>query len=256
MKTEMSDAPTIDPEIETSPDMNAELNAELNAEPNSVVKTVTNLATNLATNAVTNTTTRAATKRATRTMECGYTHLDTPLGTMLLVASAEGLCGAYFVDQKYVPAIAAHWRERDDDALLNAAAAQLRAYFAGALKRFDVPLAAVGTAFQQSVWNAIASVGYGERISYGELARRAGRAGSVRAAGTATGRNPISIIVPCHRIVGADGSLTGYAGGLPRKQRMLALELGMELGMGMASGTASLTGTEIETSAQPFELRG
>ena len=106
------------------------------------------------------------------------------------------------------------------------------------------------------MWNAIASVGYGERISYGELARRAGRAGSVRAAGTATGRNPISIIVPCHRIVGADGSLTGYAGGLPRKQRMLALELGMELGMGMASGTASLTGTEIETSAQPFELRG
>ncbi len=250
MKTEMSDAPTIDPEIETSPDMNA----ELNAEPNSVVKTVTNVATNLATNAATNTSTRAAKRRATRTMECGYTHLDTPLGTMLLVASAEGLCGAYFVDQKYVPAIAAHWRERDDDALLNAAAAQLRAYFAGALKRFDVPLAAVGTAFQQSVWNAIASVGYGERISYGELARRAGRAGSVRAAGTATGRNPISIIVPCHRIVGADGSLTGYAGGLPRKQRMLALELGM--GMEMASGTASPAGTEIETSAQPFELRG
>ena len=149
---------------------------------------------------------------------------ETPLGPMLLVAKAQGLSGAYFVGQKYFPAIAEDWREAANDALLQDAAAQFSAYFAGTLQRFELPLAAVGTEFQQAVWSAISTVGYGERITYGELARRVGRVNSVRAAGTATGRNPLSIIVPCHRIVGADGSLTGYAGGLMRKERLLALE--------------------------------
>ena len=101
---------------------------------------------------------------------------------------------------------------------------ELLEYFAGRRKRFNVALAPEGTAFQRSVWRAIAAVGFGETISYGELARRAGHRGSARAAGAATGRNPIGIIVPCHRIMGADGSLTGYAGGLQRKRALLELE--------------------------------
>jgi len=153
-----------------------------------------------------------------------YCNSETPLGTLLLVANGQGLCGTYFVDQKYFPTIGADWREAADDPLLKDAAAQFKAYFAGKLQRFELPLAAVGTPFQQAVWSAISSVDYGERITYGELAQRVGRADAIRAAGTATGRNPLSIIVPCHRIVGADGSLTGYAGGLERKRHLLALE--------------------------------
>ena len=103
-------------------------------------------------------------------------------------------------------------------------AAQLDQYFAGSRKRFELLLGPNGTPFQRAVWNAIAQVPWGETLTYAELASRAGRPGSARAAGAATGRNPLSIIVPCHRIVGSDGSLTGYAGGLDRKQKLLALE--------------------------------
>jgi methylated-DNA-[protein]-cysteine S-methyltransferase len=97
-------------------------------------------------------------------------------------------------------------------------------YFAGRRDTFDLPVAAHGTEFQQSVWREIARVPFGKTITYAELARRAGAPGSARAAGAATGRNPIAVAIPCHRIVGADGSLTGYAGGLPRKTRLLELE--------------------------------
>jgi methylated-DNA-[protein]-cysteine S-methyltransferase len=100
----------------------------------------------------------------------------------------------------------------------------LAEYFAGKRRRFEVPLAPDGTQFQRAVWQAISKVGFGETISYGELARRAGHPGSARAAGAATGRNPIGIIVPCHRVMGSDGSLTGYAGGLARKRALLELE--------------------------------
>ena len=102
--------------------------------------------------------------------------------------------------------------------------ASWREYFAGKRTRFSVTLAPHGTPFQRSVWKAISSVGFGKTITYAELARRAGRPGSARAAGAATGRNPIGIIVPCHRIVGSNGSLTGYAGGLAKKRALLALE--------------------------------
>src|SRR5262249_49741977 len=105
-------------------------------------------------------------------------------------------------------------------------ARELREYFAGARKEFDIALAAEGTPFQTSIWRAISSVKYGHSITYSELARRAGHPEAVRAAGTATGRNPITIIVPCHRIVGSDGSLTGYAGGLERKRALQELEGG------------------------------
>jgi methylated-DNA-[protein]-cysteine S-methyltransferase len=118
------------------------------------------------------------------------------------------------------------WRRASGLPLLRRAAAELAAYFAGERLEFDLPLEPAGTPFQRDIWRAIASVRRGETIAYRELAARAGRPASVRAAGAATGRNPLSIIIPCHRIVGADGALTGYAGGLARKRALLALERG------------------------------
>lgn len=156
-------------------------------------------------------------------MHC-YDFYESPHGRMLLVAKVEGLCGVYFEGQKYFPQIASDWRRDVRHASLGRAKRELAEYFGGARKRFEVALAPDGTAFQRSVWRAISSVGFGQTITYGELALRAGCPGSARAAGAATGRNPISIIVPCHRILGAGGSLTGYAGGLARKRALLALE--------------------------------
>ena len=149
---------------------------------------------------------------------------ESPLGTLRLVARDGALVGVYFVGQKYDARAGADWREAPGDALLRAAAQQLDEYFAGRRRRFDLRLAPSGTAFQRDVWRAIAAVPAGSTISYAELARRVGRPTSVRAAGAATGRNPLSIVVPCHRIVGAGGALTGYAGGLERKRALLALE--------------------------------
>jgi len=154
----------------------------------------------------------------------GYCLTPSPLGSVLLVANGDALCGVYFDDQKYLPPIDPAWQEDNGSAVLRAAHDQLDQYFAGSRKRFELPLAPDGTSFQRAVWNAIAQVPWGETLTYAELASRAGRPGSARAAGAATGRNPLSIIVPCHRIIGSDGSLTGYAGGLDRKQKLLALE--------------------------------
>jgi methylated-DNA-[protein]-cysteine S-methyltransferase len=153
-----------------------------------------------------------------------YDFYGSPHGQMLLVANSDALSGVYFDGQKYLPGIAPQWRRDARHATLRQAKRELAEYFGGARKRFEVALAAEGTPFQRSVWKVISSVAFGETITYGELAHRAGCAGSARAAGAATGRNPIGIIVPCHRIVGADGSLTGYAGGLDRKRALLALE--------------------------------
>ena len=153
-----------------------------------------------------------------------YCLTPSSFGNVLLVANGDTLCGVYFDDQKYLPPIDPAWQEGDDSAVLRAARSQLDQYFAGSRKHFELPLAPRGTPFQRAVWNAIAQVPWGETLTYAELASRAGRPGSARAAGAATGRNPLSIIVPCHRIVGSDGSLTGYAGGLDRKQKLLALE--------------------------------
>ena len=155
-----------------------------------------------------------------------YDLYESPHGQMLLVAREEGLCGVYFDGQKYLPPVDAEWRRDGRHAPLAQAKRELAEYFGGERKRFETPLAPEGTAFQKAVWKAISSVSFGETITYGELARRAGSPGSVRAAGAATGRNSIGIIVPCHRIVGSDGSLTGYAGGLDRKRALLALESG------------------------------
>jgi methylated-DNA-[protein]-cysteine S-methyltransferase len=153
-----------------------------------------------------------------------YDFVPSPLGTLLLVARDGALAGIYFQGQRYAPAVAADWQRAADDPVLSAARVQLTEYFAGRRTEFALPLAPQGTPFQRAVWAAIATVPYGATVAYRELAARAGRPGSVRAAGTATGRNPLTIVVPCHRIVGADGALTGYAGGLERKRALLALE--------------------------------
>ena len=159
---------------------------------------------------------------------CYYDFYESPHGQMLLVAADEGLSGVYFDGQKYLPRVEPEWRRDARHAPLRQAKRELAEYFGGERERFETALAPVGTPFQRSVWKAISTVGFGETISYRELARRAGCAGSERAAGAATGRNPISIIVPCHRIVGSNGSLTGYAGGLERKRALLALESGIQ----------------------------
>jgi methylated-DNA-[protein]-cysteine S-methyltransferase len=156
-----------------------------------------------------------------------YDLYESPHGQMLLVAMGEGLSGVYFAGQKYHPPIDPDWRRDTNHAPLRQASRELAEYFGGERKRFETPLAPEGTPFQRSVWKAISTVDFGKTITYGELARRAGCIGSARAAGAATGRNPITILVPCHRIVGSNGSLTGYAGGLDRKRALLALESGI-----------------------------
>ena len=153
-----------------------------------------------------------------------YDFFESPHGGMLLVANDEGLAGVYFDRQKHHPRLQADWKKNSQHKVLKQAKRELEEYFAGKRKRFEVALDPDGTPFQRSVWKAISTVRFGDTITYGELARRAGHDGSARAAGAATGRNPIDIIVPCHRIMGANGSLTGYAGGLERKRALLALE--------------------------------
>ena len=159
-------------------------------------------------------------------MRC-YDFYDSPQGQMLLVADNEGLAGVYFDGQKYFPKLGTEWRQDPKQPVLAQAKRELAEYFGGTRRRFEVALAPEGTPFQKAVWKAISTVDFGKTITYGELARRAGVAGSSRAAGAATGRNPVTIIVPCHRIVGSTGSLTGYAGGLNRKRALLALESGI-----------------------------
>ena len=156
-----------------------------------------------------------------------YDLYESPQGQMLLVADGEGLSGVYFDGQKYLPRVDPDWRRDARHAPLQQVKRELAEYFGGERKRFETALAPEGTPFQQAVWKAISAVGFGKTITYSELALHAGFLGSARAAGAATGRNPIGIIVPCHRIVGSNGSLTGYAGGLDRKRALLALESGI-----------------------------
>jgi methylated-DNA-[protein]-cysteine S-methyltransferase len=153
-----------------------------------------------------------------------YDYYRSPRGCILLVADDHALTGVYFAGQKYHPRIDKEWKRADKHEPLRQAKRELSEYFDGKRTRFTVKVAPQGTPFQRAVWKAIAGVPFGQTIAYGELAERAGYPGSARAAGAATGRNPIGIIVPCHRIVGSNGSLTGYAGGLKKKRALLALE--------------------------------
>ncbi len=153
-----------------------------------------------------------------------WTRVETPVGPMLLVSDGNALTGAYFDGQKYHPEVATHWRRDDDAPVLVAARLQLLEYASGRRAAFELPLAPRGTQFQQAVWRALCALPFGSTVSYSELSRRCGAAHAVRAVGTAVGRNPISVFVPCHRVLGLDGTLTGYAGGLDRKRMLLALE--------------------------------
>jgi methylated-DNA-[protein]-cysteine S-methyltransferase len=153
-----------------------------------------------------------------------YRRFDSPLGPLIAAARGDAVCAIHFVGARHAPRIPAGWHEAPADALLAECERQLLAYLDGRRREFDLPIAATGTAFQQRVWREIAAIGFGERVTYAELARRCGAAGAARAVGAATGRNPLSIVVPCHRVVGSAGALTGYAGGLERKARLLSLE--------------------------------
>jgi methylated-DNA-[protein]-cysteine S-methyltransferase len=149
--------------------------------------------------------------------------IASPLGTMLLARTERGLAGAWFERQKHHPA-EIDAPERADDPLLARAARQLHDYFAGESSAFDVALDLQGTEFQRAVWRALLHIAPGATSSYGEIARSLGLPSASRAVGAAVGRNPVSIIVPCHRVVGTSGALTGYAGGLDRKASLLRIE--------------------------------
>lgn len=151
-----------------------------------------------------------------------YLRVETPIGVFVLAGRDGALTGGWFEGQKYFPVISAErgWREVTTP-LLNNAECQLQDYFRGERTVFELPLAPEGTEFQRRVWAALGSVPCGETTTYAALARALGQPGAFHAVGAAVGRNPISIIIPCHRALGSDGSLTGYAGGLARKRWLL-----------------------------------
>ncbi len=153
-----------------------------------------------------------------------YCEIPSPVGRLRLAGDEEGLRGISFQD-RFRPAEIAGGSERARTPFREVIV-QLEAYFAGELRGFDLTLAPEGTPFQREVWSALLTIPYGETVSYGELARRLGRSKASRAVGAANGRNPIPIIIPCHRVIGADGSLTGFGGGLAIKRRLLELEAG------------------------------
>ena len=151
-----------------------------------------------------------------------YDTAESPLGTLLLTSDGETLTGVFMEEHRHGPTIGADWTR--DAGPFSAVREQLGAYFAGDLQTFDLAIRATGTPFQEAVWAALADIPYGTTESYGGLALRLGDPKAVRAVGTANGRNPLSIVVPCHRVVAADGALTGYGGGVENKRRLLALE--------------------------------
>ena len=151
-----------------------------------------------------------------------HTVVDSPVGPLTLVSLDGALSGLYLDQQRHRPSPTIFGEP--DEAQFIVAVDQLVAYFDGRLTAFDLPLALVGTPFQREVWAALLRIPYGETVSYGELAARLGQPAAARAVGMANGRNPISIIVPCHRVVGSSGDLTGYGGGLRRKRQLLDFE--------------------------------
>lgn len=170
-----------------------------------------------------------------------YTHADSPIGPLLLTCDGVSLTGLYMSDYKHSPTTGdlanafgiagteETWIHDNDAQPFKEARAQLAAYFEGRLTEFDLPLSLVGTGFQRRIWETLRAIPYGTTTSYGELARRMGNPNGARAVGLANGRNPIAIIVPCHRVIGATGKLTGYGGGLPRKAALLDFEFSVML---------------------------
>lgn len=151
-----------------------------------------------------------------------FCELSTPIGELTIAGDEEGLRGISFPRSAHAIPRSPDWRR--DPRPFREAIRQLEAYFAGELSRFDLELAPAGTPFQREVWSALRRIPYGETTSYGEIARMLGRSNAFRAVGAANGRNPIPIVIPCHRVIGSDGSLTGFGGGLSTKSQLLALE--------------------------------
>jgi methylated-DNA-[protein]-cysteine S-methyltransferase len=153
-----------------------------------------------------------------------YTTIDSPLGELLLLGDGSSLCGLYMQEGRK-PGTVPHGWEREPKAFAEVCR-QLGEYFAGERTGFDLPLEPVGSPFQLQVWRALLEIGYGQTLSYGELARRIGRPQAPRAVGAANGANPLSVVIPCHRLVGSNGALTGYGGGVESKRLLLDLEAG------------------------------
>jgi len=154
--------------------------------------------------------------------DVAYTYTPSPVGRLLLAGDESALRWLLFAEGRSAAAPEAGWQPAGEP--FREAIRQLAAYFAGELTAFSLTLAPQGTAFQQAVWQALCDIPYGETISYGELARRIGKPRAVRAVGAANGQNPLAIVVPCHRVIGSDGRLTGYGGGLGVKEALLRLE--------------------------------
>lgn len=168
---------------------------------------------------------RSRTNRSgtTQSQTIRYLQMPTPVGPLLLAAGDDGLHLVEFHASRHPHPRADDWQE-GDNAVLAETRRQLDEYFAGDRRSFDLPLAPRGTVFQVQVWNTLATIPYGETISYAQLASRVGKPTAMRAVGAANGRNPLPIVLPCHRVIGADGSLTGFGGGLPTKAFLLHLE--------------------------------
>jgi methylated-DNA-[protein]-cysteine S-methyltransferase len=154
-----------------------------------------------------------------------YTTFDSPIGELLAVGDGDSLHGLHMQEGRTASALSPDWKE--DSGVFASLRGQLDEYFLGRRTSFDLPLEMAGSAFQRRVWSELQRIPYGEAITYGELARRIGIPSASRAVGTANRLNPIAVIVPCHRVIGADGSLTGYGGGLERKRFLLDLEAGV-----------------------------
>ncbi len=153
-----------------------------------------------------------------------YTRIESPIESLLLSSDGESLTSLSMVTQRHGPFFSETWIRDDNAKPFVEARKQLKAYFAGELTEFDLPLNMRGTEFQRQVWQELQNIPFGVTISYGELAERVGNPNSSRAVGAANGRNPISIVVPCHRVIGSNGKLTGYGGGVERKEWLLAHE--------------------------------
>ncbi|MEM7007971.1 MAG: methylated-DNA--[protein]-cysteine S-methyltransferase [Thermodesulfobacteriota bacterium] len=157
-------------------------------------------------------------------MKYFYTNMTSPVGKLTLVADEHNLCAICFPNQKPDKRKFPNLKKNENLRVLKSSVNQLSDYFAGKTQKFDLPLRPVGTDFQENVWKALRSIKYGKTVSYGDIAKKIGNPKAVRAVGSAIGKNPLSIIVPCHRVIGANGKLTGFAGGLKTKEFLLNFE--------------------------------
>ena len=178
-----------------------------------------------------------------------YTHYESPLGKLLMQSDGQALTGLHFHDEKHAPRQEVDWQLDSGLPVFERTRVQLDEYFAGKRRAFDVPIRLVGTEFQRRVWEVLMRIPYGVTTTYGAMARDLGQPSAMRAVGAANGRNPISILVPCHRAIGAGGALTGYAGGLARKRALLELESTEMLLFGRvaASGGPKVKGDALAT---------